>query len=448
MGISEDMLQDLLRRATAGGATAADTVGVDQLSTSVRVRNGEPERVEQARQKSLGLRVFVGRRSAIASTSDLSADGLSRLVEVTLANARVTAEDPAGGLPDPAELAGAIPDLDLVDPAAAAVSVEQALDLARRAEAAALAFDPAIKQVESAQFGTTDSAVTFATSVGFAGAWRSTRCGLSAVPIAARDGQMVRDWWSTSRRFLGELQSPEEVGRIAAERTVRRLGATQPRTVEVPVVFDPDTAGSLLGHVASAVNGYAIYKGASFLIGRLGQRIASPLVTIVDDGTIRRGPGSKPFDGEGLATRRTVVVGEGVLESWLLDTYSARKVGLQSTGNAARSAGDAPTAAPTNLRLLSGSTTAADIIASVQSGFYVTELIGFGVNPVTGDYSQGAAGLWIEGGKLSHAVHEVTIAGDLPSMLLGIEMVGDDPNEDDRIASPTIKIGRMTVGGA
>lgn len=447
MSISEDMLQGLLGQAASVGATAADVIGVDQLSTSVRVRHGDPERVEQARQKSVGLRVFVGSRSAIASTSDLSPGGLSRLVEVTVANARVTAEDPAGGLPDASELARGVPDLDLVDPGADAFSIEIALDRARRAEAAALAFDPAIQQVESTQFGFTDNAITFASSAGFAGAWRSTRFGLSAMPIAGRDGHMVRDWWSSSRRFLDELQSPEEVGRIAAERTVRRLGATKPRTAQVPVVFDPDTAGSLLGHIAGAVNGYSIYKGSSFLIGRMGERIASPLVTIVDDATIPRGPGSKPFDGEGLPTRRTVVVGDGVLESWLLDSYSARKLGLRSTGNAARSSGDAPAAAPTNLRLVPGTTTAAEVIASVKRGFYVTELIGFGVNLVTGDYSQGAAGMWIEDGKLTHAVHEATIAGDLSQMLLGIEMVGDDPNLDDRVACPTLKIGGMVVGG-
>lgn len=442
----EELLQRVLNQAKGAGATAADVIGVDNLSTVVRVRQGDAERVEQARQKSLGLRVFVGDRSAIASTSDLTAAGLDMLVDVTVANARVTAADLSAGLPDQAELARGVPDLDLADPSADAFSLDVALDQARRVEAAALAH-PDIRQVETSQFSFSDGAVAFATTAGFAGAWRSTRFSLHTVPIAAKDGQMVRDWWSTSRRFLAELDSPEEVGRIAAERTARRMGAVKPRTADVPVVFDPETASSLLSHFAGAVNGYSLYKGASFLIGRLGQPVASPLVTIVDDGTIQRGPGSKPFDGEGLATRRTVVVGDGVLESWILDVYSARKLGLRSTGNAARSTGDSPTAAPTNLRLLPGKSSHEDIVSSVRSGLYVTELIGFGVNLVTGDYSQGAAGFWIEDGRLARPVHEVTIAGNLADMLKQVELVGDDLREDDRVASPTLKIARMTVGG-
>lgn len=447
MAIAEDLLQRVLRQAAAAGATSADIIGVDNTSTVVRVRQGEAERVEQARQKSLGLRIFVGSRSAISSTSDLSEAGLSTLVDVTLANARVTASDPASGLPDAAELASRVPDLDLADPAAAGFTLDIALDQARRVEAAALAYHPSIQQVETSQFSSSDAAVAFATTAGFSGAWRSTRYSLHTVPIASKDGQMVRDWWSTSRRHLGDLDSPEEVGRIAGERTVRRMGAIKPRTADVPVIFDPDTASSLLGHLAGAVNGYSLYKGASFLIGRLGERIASPLVTIVDDGTIPRGPGSKPFDGEGLPTRRNVIVADGLLQSWILDTYSARKLGLQSTGNASRSTGDAPSASPTNLRLIPGTSTHDEIVASVKSGFYVTELIGFGVNLVTGDYSQGAAGFWIQDGKLSHPVHEATIAGHLADMLQSVEMVGDDLREDDRIASPTLKIGRMIVGG-
>jgi PmbA protein len=215
----------------------------------------------------------------------------------------------------------------------------------------------------------------------------------------------------------------------------------------VPVIFDAETASSLLGHVTSAINGYSIYKGASFLCGRLGERIASPLVTIVDDGTLPRGLGSKPFDGEGLPTRRTTLVSEGTLQSYILDTYSARKLGLHTTHNASRSTGGPPTAAPTNLRIVNGATSLADMIRGIDQGFLVTELIGFGVNAVTGDYSQGAAGLWIEGGEIAYPIHEVTIAGHLGAMLEQVELVGNDLREDERIASPSLKIAKMTVAG-
>ncbi|HBA39060.1 MAG TPA: peptidase, partial [Deltaproteobacteria bacterium] len=271
--------------------------------------------------------------------------------------------------------------------------------------------------------------------------------GLSVVPVAALNGMMQRDYWYSSQRKFSRLESPESVGRKAAARVLRRLGARKIKTREVPVVFEPEIAATLLRHLSGALSGYSLYKGASFLIGKLGDKIASELITVVDDGTIPAALGSKPFDGEGLPTGRKTVVEKGVLQSYLLDTYSGRKLGYPSTGNAARSVGEPPGVAPTNFYLSPGSYSPEKIIASVEEGFYVTELIGFGVNLVTGDYSRGAAGIWIEKGELTYPVEEVTIAGNLKEILLNIEMVGNDLEMRDRICAPTVKISRMTVAG-
>jgi PmbA protein len=258
---------------------------------------------------------------------------------------------------------------------------------------------------------------------------------------------MQRDsWWTASHR-LARLDAPGEVGREAARRTLRRLGARQIPTGAYPVVFDPQTAASLLRHLAGAIAGPSLYRRASFLLDRVGERIAAESVTIVDDPLLPGAPGSRPFDGEGVTARRTTIVDHGVLQSYLLDSYSARRLGLRTTGHAARSPGDSPTVAPSNFFLAPGAHTPEAIVGSVERGLYVTELIGFGVNTVTGDYSRGAAGLWIEDGRLTHAVEEVTIAGALPEMFAGIEMIGDDVVFRSAVTAPTMKIGRMTVAG-
>ena len=258
---------------------------------------------------------------------------------------------------------------------------------------------------------------------------------------------MQRDYWYSSQRKFSRLESPAAVGKRAAERVLRRLGARKAKTCECPVVFDPEIAATLLRQLSSAISGYSLYKGASFLAGKLGEKIASDLVTVVDDGTIPGALGSRPFDGEGLLTKKKTIVERGVLQSYLLDTYSGKKLGLPSTANAARSVGEAPGVGPMNFFLLPGTHAPEEIVASVEDGFYVTELIGFGVNLVTGDYSRGAVGLWIEKGKLAYPVEEITIAGNLKTMLADIEMVGNDLELRGRIAAPTIKISRMTVAG-
>ena len=443
--MNPELLVSVLKRAAQRGATAADGFLVEEGHFSASVRLGEVETVTHARDQRLSLRVFVGKASAAASTSDLSRDSLDRVVDEATALARITAEDPNAGLPEPAELIGRLPDLDLED-GGSDLTPEEKIEVARRAEAAALESDPRIGNSEGAEYFDRRARYAYATSHGFAQGYATTSFGITVSPIAVQNGQMQRDSWYSMSRKRSRLEDPVAIGRTAAARAVRRLGARKVKTVEVPVIFDPEAAASLVRAVASAVSGPSLYRRASFLLDRLGTRVAAPSVNIVDDGLIPAGLGSRPFDGEGLAIRRTFLVREGVLESYLLDTYSGRKLGLASTHHAARD-GSGVGIGTTNLMLLPGTATPAELIGSVREGLYVTELIGFGVNGVTGDYSRGAAGLWIEHGELTYPVEEVTVAGNLLGMLAAVEGIGDDLVLRDRTASPTVKIGRMGVAG-
>ncbi|MGH7312475.1 MAG: TldD/PmbA family protein [Candidatus Rokuibacteriota bacterium] len=445
-GAVTDLLGSVLERAAGRGATAADAFLVEARHFSATVRLGEVDTVAHARDQRLSLRVFSGRASAAASTSDLSPAALERVIDEATRLARVTAEDPCAGLPDSGELIGTLPDLDLHDGGGHDLGPEDKIEIARRAEGAALGFDARVTNSDGAEYWDRQARYAYATSAGFAADYTTSGFGLSVAPIAVRDGEMQRDAWYSMARKRARLDAPEAVGRVAAERTLRRLGARKVRTTEVPVVFDTETAASLVRSIAAAAAGPSLYRRASFLCDRLGSRIAAPTVTIVDDGTIPGALGSRPFDGEGLPTRRTVIVRDGMLESYLLDSYSARKLGLTSTHHGGRD-GSGMTVVPTNLMLLPGPATPEELIASVPSGLYVTELIGFGVNGVTGDYSRGAAGLWIENGRLTYPVEEITIAGNLLAMLMAIEGIGNDLVLRDRTASPTVKIGRMVVAG-
>jgi PmbA protein len=444
--VSADLLLDVLRQATRKGATEADGYLVEDRQFSAVVRVGQVETVTHSRDQRLSVRVFAGRASAAASTSDLSRDSLERLIDDATSLARVTAPDPLAGLPDPGSLIAPVPDLDLADPGGHDLEPEQKIGIARRGEEAAFAVDPRITNSEGAEFLERQSAYTYATSHGFVGSYRGSTFGLTVAPVASADGEMQRDSWYSTTRKRARLETPEEVGRVAARRALRRLGARQVKTVEVPVIFDPETAAGLVSIVAGAVSGPALYRGTSFLQNRLGKRIAASSVTIVDDGTIPAALGSKPFDGEGLPVRRTTLVGAGVLESYLLDTYSGRKLGLPSTHHASRT-GSGVGVTTTNLMLLPGGASPADLIRSVKQGFYVTELIGFGINMVTGDYSRGAVGLWIDNGELGYPVEEVTIAGNLLEMLDAVDGVGNDLVLRDATAAPTVKIARMVVAG-
>jgi len=445
--LSQQLGQDILSMAKAKGASQGDVVMAESESFFVIVRMGEVEKISQAGEKRLGLRLFFGNSSASASTSDISQKSIEKLVDDTARMAKVTAQDPHGGLPDAADLARDVPELDLIDESARAVSVDEKIQIALDTEKTALGYDSRITNSEGAEFSNQFGRVIYANSHGFAGAYCGSTFGHSVSPVASQNGSMQRDYWYSSNRKFAKLESPKSVGDKAAQRVLRRLGARKVKTCEVPIVFDPEMAASLIRNLASALSGYALYKGASFLIGKLGTRIGSDLLTVIDDATTPGALGSRPFDAEGLPTRKKTVVERGELQSYLLDTYSGKKLGMKSTGNASRSVGEAPGVSPANFYLAPGKDSPEQIVKSVKAGLYVTEMIGFGVNMVTGDYSRGAAGLWIENGELAFPVEEVTIAGNLKAMFQNIEMVGNDLELRGRIASPTIKISQMTIAG-
>jgi len=444
------VLEQALAVARTAGADAADALLVEGDAIEARVRGPEIDFVKQARERTLGIRALVrgrgGARSAVTSTSDLSEEAVARMARETVALANATAEDPTAGLPDePAALDA--PDLALFDPADRGIRIETRIEQARAAEAAARALDPRIVNSEGSQVGSEFSQLSYASSAGFFGSYESAVHSLVSEPVARENGSLQRDHWFAVARRLGALEDPVSVGRRAARRALRRLGARRVATCEAPVIFDPLTAASLLHQLASCVNGYSVYREMSFLAGRLGETIASELLSVIDDGRRPGGLGSRPFDGEGLPTRRNVVLDRGRLASWLLDSYSARKLGLRSTGSAARGAGSAPTAAPSNFWLEPGTQSLEQLIAATPRGLLVTELIGQGFNPVTGDYSRGAAGQWIEGGELSGPVEELTIAGNFGEMLREVDAVGSDLLWLGRVASPSLRIARMTIAG-
>jgi PmbA protein len=441
-----DLATELLKTARAAGADSADVLVAEGTEFSVTVRKGEVETLTEAGSKALGVRVFVGKRTATTHTSDFSWPTLKRLVEESAGMARATGEDPAAGLPDemvpPEDV-----ELGLFDPSPAALPTDERIERARRAEAAALEA-PGIVNSQGASWGQGESSVVLANTMGFLGGYRTSSVSLSVVPQAERNGQMERDYWYTAGRGLADLEPPEQVGRTAAERTLRRLGARQVPTCEVSIVLDPETAAEILGTLFAAISGYAVFRNSTFLKDRLGEEVASPLLTLVDDGRRARGLGSRPFDGEGLPTRRNVPVERGVLRHWLCDSYSARKIGARPTGSARRGVGGGPSVGAGNLFFEPGTSSLDEIVSGVARGLYVTDLIGFGVNVVTGDYSQGAVGHWIESGRLAHPVHEVTIAGNLRDMLRDVDAVGNDLVFRGSSASPTIRIRRMTVSGS
>jgi PmbA protein len=398
--------------------------------------------------------VFLGKRSASTSTSDLTAEGIRQLVDGAMALVNVTEEDAFSGLPETAEFGTLSSDLHLYDEDVYSLPGPERIEWARRAEAAALEADPRITNSDGGSFDAATGRKALANSRGFVGDYRSSYAGVSVAPLAQdANGAMQRDgWWSSARR-LADLDSPEAIGKEAARRALRRLGARRVPTQRVPIVFAPEVARSLIGSVFEAASGDSIWRGASFLAGKLGELIAAPNLTIIDDNTMllptgMGGFGTSPFDGEGLPSQRTVVVDAGVLRNYLLNTYTARKLGMKSTHNASRGLAGAPGIGCGNLYLEPGMLTAEQIIADVPAGLYVTGLIGFGVNVVTGDYSRGATGLWIENGVLTHAVEEVTIAGNLADMLRNVTAIGNDLEFRGAVASPTLRIDGMTIAGA
>lgn len=440
-----DLATELVGEARKAGADAADVLVAEGTEFSVTVRKGEIETLKEAGSKALGLRVFVGRRTASSYTSDFSRPALKELTAEVVAMARATAEDPAAGLPEEMVPAEDL-DLRLHDPAVLALPTDERIERARCAEAVALE-TAGITNSHGAAYSSGEGAIVLANSLGFLGGYRGSSCSLSVTPVAERNGTRERDYWYSSGRALADLASPEEVGRIAAERTLRRLGARKVKTAEVPVVFDPETAGELLGAVFQAISGYAVFRNATFLKDRLGEQVASPLLTLVDDARLPGRLGSRPFDGEGLPTRRNVPLAGGRLAHYLCDSYSARKIGARSTGSARRGVAGGPSVGASNLFFERGETPVERIVEEVERGLYVTDLIGFGVNLVSGDYSQGAAGQWIEKGRFVHPVSEVTIAGNLKQMLGDVDAVGSDLVFRGAVNAPTLRLRRMTVSG-
>jgi len=436
------------------GATDAESIAREGDEFSVSVRMGEVETLKESGSRGLGLRVFLGTRSATTSTSDLTPDGIRQLVDGAIALARVTEEDPFTGLPETAEFGSVPDDLHLYYEDVYSLSGPERIEWARRCEAAAMAADPRITNSDGGSFDVSTGLKAMANSRGFVGGYRSSYAGVSAAPLAKEEnGQMQRDgWWSSARSFA-LLETPEAVGAEAARRTLRRLGARRVQTQQVPIVFAPEVARSLIGSVFEAASGDAIWRHASFLAGKLGETIGASTLTIIDDNLMllhsgAGGFGSSPFDGEGLPSKRTVVVEKGVLKNYLLNTYSARKLGMKSTHNASRGLAGTPGIGCGNLYLEPGTHTPDEIIGEVKAGLYVTGLMGFGVNTVTGDYSRGATGLWIENGQLTHAVEEVTVAGNLTEMLHNVTAIGNDLEFRGSVASPTLRIDGMTVAGA
>jgi PmbA protein len=450
----ESLAADVVALAMKAGASDAEAAVREGDEFSVNVRLGQVETLKDSGSRGLGLRVFLGKRSASASTSDLTTEGIRQLVEGAVALAKVTEEDPFSGLAEAGEFGSYAGDLHLYGEDVYSLPGAERIEWARRAEAAALAADPRITNSDGGSFQAATGRKVLANSRGFLGSYRSTYAGVSASPIAEDAGgsKQVDYWWSGARR-VADLESPESVGLEAARRVLRRLGARRVPTQRVPIVFAPEVAGSLLGSLFEAASGDAIWRQASFLAGRLGEQIAASDFNLIDDNIMllpngMGGFGSSPFDGEGLPSRRTVVVEKGVLQSYLLNSYSARKLGMKSTHNASRGLAGAPGIGCGNLYLEPGQQTPEQIIAEIPAGLYVTSLMGFGVNVVTGDYSRGATGLWIENGVLTHAVEEVTIAGNLAEMLKTVTAIGSDLVFRGAVASPTLRIDGMTIAGA
>jgi PmbA protein len=442
-----EMATDVVKRALANGATDAECTIAEGDEFSANVRMRELENLKEAGSRGAGLRILIGNKTGASYTSDLSREGIDHMVKSAIELADITTADPHAGLPDPAELGSIKGDLKLYSDDVAGLETALKIESAKRAEEAALSADPRIFNSEGASFDTHTGRHIFANSRGFAGEYRSSYCSLSTVPVAREGESMERDYWDTIARGFDGLESPELVGRTAAQRALRRLNAVKVETRKAPVVFEPRTARSLLDNLFEAVHGMLIYRNESFLAGKLGEKVAAENVTVIDDGTMPGLFGSSPFDDEGVPSRRTVVIEKGVLKNYLLNTYAARKLGMKTTGNASRGLTGNAGIGHGNFYMEKGVQTPEQIVAGISDGFYVTELMGFGVNIVTGDYSRGAAGLWIRNGELSFAVSEVTIAGNLKDMLMNLEVVGSDLNFRGSMAAPTLKIGEMTVGG-
>jgi len=438
--------------AKKAGADHAEVLVRDGSELTAKVRLGEPELVQEAGSRALGLRVLKGAKRAVTYTSDLRRESLEALCKETVALADLAEADEYALPPDPALLAKEIPELDLYDPAVADVDAAWALREAKNGEAAARRHDARVTNSEGATWSRVLGATAFATSGGFVGGYRGSYASLVVEPLCddntdPENPKKRNGFWWTASRFLDQLQVAEAVGIEAARRTVATLGSRKVETQECPIVFDPEVARSIIGTIFSVANGSAFWRKSTYLLGKEGEAIASPLVTIIDDPLIKRAPGSRPFDGDGLPTRKNNVVAKGVLGPVLCDVYSGRKLGRASTASAGRGIGGNPGPTTSNLIMEAGSVSREDLLKQTTRGLYVTSLMGFGFNPVTGDFSRGAQGFWIEGGELTFPVSEVTIAANFDQILKRIDLVANDLELRSSTAAPTFRVSHMTLAG-
>lgn len=439
---------ELCRRA---GADAAEVLVRDGSELTVKIRLGEPELVQEAGSRALGLRVFKDGRRAVTYTSDLRDQPLEAFVRESVALAALSEPDEFALAPDPSELATDVPDLDLYDERVGEVDAAWALKQCQLGEAAARGADPRISNSDGATWSRVVGATAFATSGGFVGGYRGTYASFYVEPICDDASEATpkkrNGYWWTGGRYLSDLEDPEAIGREAARRTVATIGSRKVETQECPIIFSTDIARSLVGTIFSVANGSAFWRKSSYLIGREGTLIASPLVTIIDDPLIPRAPGSRPFDGDGLPTKKNAVVLEGVLQPVLCDVYSARKLGRDSTHSSGRGIGGNPGPTTSNLIMQKGSVSHDALIKDTKRGLYVTAMMGFGFNPVTGDFSRGAQGFWIENGELTFPVSEVTIAANFDEILKRIDAVADDLDLKTSTAAPSFRVSHMTLAG-
>ena len=438
-----DILHRLIATARRLGADAADAVLFEGVSISHARRLGKTEKLERSEGYDLGLRVFVGKRQAMVSSNDRGKPALDELADRALAMAKTVPEDPFCGLADPAELAQALPDLDICDPVEPAA--EALIERAAAAEDAARAVK-GVTNSEGAEAGWSRSHVVLAASNGFQGTYEGSGHSVSVSVLAGEGTGMERDYDFSSAVYASDLEDARLVGTRAGERAVKRLKPRKVASQKVPVIYDPRVSRGILGHLTGAISGPSIARGTSFLKDKLGERIFPKGITVVDDPHRRRGLRSKPFDGEGVANRRRAIVADGVLTSWLLDLRSARQLNLKSTGHASRGTSSPPSPSPSNLWLEAGGLSPPALMADIKQGFYVTELMGMGVNGITGDYSRGAAGYWIENGELAYPVSEVTVASNLKEMFLNMTAASDLEFRTG-VDAPTIRIEGMTIAG-
>lgn len=443
----ETLAKKLIARAKRKGASEAEAFIEVGREASCRVRDGAIEDLTQATSKGVGIRVFVKNRLGFAYTSDFTESSLNAFVDRAVELAKAAAPNPLNGLPDKKSFQGVADVGPLFDPQVAGLRPDWKIEAALEMEKAGKAFDSRIKTFDNVGAGESVSEVYLASSEGFVGGYQGTYVYLYASPVAAVGDELQTSWWVDYRRFLNELDSPEAVGREAARRAVRMLGAKKVKTQDVPVIFDPMMAASFAGSLAGAANGDAIFKKSSFLDGRLGQTIAQKSLSLIDDGVLPKGLGTSPFDGEGVPTRRTPIIEGGVLTNYLYDAFTARKAKARTTGNASRGYKSLPHIGTNNLVLEPGSSRPEDIVKGVSKGFYVTAMLGSGANMVTGDYSRGANGVWIENGELTHAVQEVTVAGNILDMLSRIDAVGNDLTFRGSTGAPTLRFSHLMVSG-